>query len=677
MNTQLLIAVSCCLSILVTNLSAQKYRAFDASDTTNHAIQLKEVRINASGKQTPLIKSFREAAHHQSLDQILKAQTGIHMISRGAYANEVVIRGMSAGQVDVSIDGMKIVGACTDRMDPVNAYIEPVNLGGLTLEHGTGALALSNNPGGALNMKMSEASLGKEPSISGLAGIGYYNNPKTINTFFMTNYGQKKWGFRVSGIYRAGDNYKDGREQVVEHSQYNKANFSATLKTLVSSHTVFQANVLYDDAWDIGYPSLPMDVLSAKALIASVSLKQYDLGNFISTWEQKLYWNTIRHQMDDTQREETIMHMDMPGKSRTTGFYSHIQAALTKKWQLEARVDGHSNRLLAEMIMYPDDQSPMYMQTWPDVLTKEAGLFISSVVKPDSITTLTIATRIGFEHSRLMSELGREQWKIFGYDLSTGQWRQNVSASVRYAVELSHQMTIFASANAGNRLPSTSEQYGYYLFNKQDGYDYLGNPSLKNEKVMSMESGLRVKAKKLQASGSVFGYFYGDYILGLVNPGLDIMTIGARGVRQYGNIESARLLGFELDLQARPAKHVDLGIGATYTSGTDHEGNALPLIPPLRFDFEANFDNRKIFATFQINHHLAQSQINAEFYENKTPAYTLLNVRMGARMKTGFGKIEIIGRVENLLDAYYVDHLSISDIPGAGRNAGLLVQIGF
>ena len=44
------------------------------------------------------------------------------MVKRGSYAWEPLINGMATERTVITIDGMRIFGACTDKMDPITSY---------------------------------------------------------------------------------------------------------------------------------------------------------------------------------------------------------------------------------------------------------------------------------------------------------------------------------------------------------------------------------------------------------------------------------------------------------------------------------------------------------------------------------------------------------------------------
>src|SRR5690606_31592265 len=107
-----------------------------------------------------------------------------------------------------------------------------------------------------------------------------------------------------------------------------------------------------------------------------------------------------------------------------------------------------------------------------------------------------------------------------------------------------------ASISVGytQRLPTTSERYGFYLFNRMDNHDYIGNPDIKREQSMNAE------ISSLYARGGVvwklsgFGYRIDNYILGQNLTGFTAKTYRAHGVRQYQNIIAVYMYDAEMSL---------------------------------------------------------------------------------------------------------------------------------
>ena len=106
------------LILLFFNLNAQE-RLKD-SITAQH---IQEVIVIGTTKI-----SSKENKPLGSIDEYLQKSSKVDMIKRGAYAWEPLINSMPTERTLVTIDGMRIFGACTDKMDPVTSYIEVSNL---------------------------------------------------------------------------------------------------------------------------------------------------------------------------------------------------------------------------------------------------------------------------------------------------------------------------------------------------------------------------------------------------------------------------------------------------------------------------------------------------------------------------------------------------------------------
>ena len=81
--------------------------------------------------------------------------------------------------------------------------------------------------------------------------------------------------------------------------------------------------------------------------------------------------------MDDTQRPAVPIHMDMPGWSKTFGYFTNLYAELPDH-HFTVNLNGFSNLSTAEMTMYPanSNEKLMFMYTWPQVRTLFQGIYL-------------------------------------------------------------------------------------------------------------------------------------------------------------------------------------------------------------------------------------------------------------------------------------------------------------
>ena len=295
-------------------------RAQNNKDTIRN-IQIMEIVVTAKTG----LDSINESKPLSSIDEYMQRLSKVSPIKRGNYAWEPTINNMTTERISVTVDGMKIFCACTDKMDPVTSYVEVPNLDNIRVGSGFGDnLHGTNSIGGSLDMKLQKAgfhskqlnfSLNSAYETNGnywVEGVGaVYTSPR-----FYIN----------SGIFhRKSDDYKAGGNQLVSFSQFEKANVFSNLGYRLAANKTIEGTVIYDVASNVGYPALTMDVKSAKGLITSVSFLEDNVSNLFSIWETKLYFNDIKHVMDDTRRPDVAMHMDMPGKNRTDGYYTTLK----------------------------------------------------------------------------------------------------------------------------------------------------------------------------------------------------------------------------------------------------------------------------------------------------------------------------------------------------------------
>lgn len=600
-----------------------------------------------------------------SLDGYLASAQKIGMIKRGAYAWEPTMNNMGSERLSVTIDGMRIFGACTDKMDPVTSYVEVSNLSEARVASGQQGAAYGSTIGGAIDLELDKGNF----SETGFRAI--------LENGFETNNGLKVIGADIGYsentiyldgniTYRKAENYVAGGGKTVAYSQFEKYNVSANAGYKVGEGQTLTTSVIFDEARDVGYPALTMDVSLARALIASVGFDLDKIGT-LSSWNSKIYFNTVTHVMDDSHRPDVPIRMDMPGWSDTFGFLT--EAALHgDAHELLFKWDGFYNTSLAEMTMYPKNanESKMFMLTWPDVRTQNTGFYVEDLVRMDH-SWLKISTRVSLQHARVADPFGLNGLRIFYPEMAPTKTRFLKSFSTQWHKELS-SFQINMGLSYGDRAPSVSEAFGFYLFNSFDNHDYIGDPRLKNEESFEGTAKITWEKPKLKIGLEGAMFKMPNYILGEVNTGLSTMTIGAEGVKIYKNLKHASLSNISLDGSYTISPGLTLKTLVSYHRGKDNSRRNLPFISPVNYTTELRYHENKLIAAIVLAGAGKQVHFNPDFGEDQTENYAVLSLNFGKGFHLNKDLIHIKLGMENVFDSYYSTYTDWRNIPRMGRN---------
>jgi iron complex outermembrane receptor protein len=626
-------------------------------------INLDEV-ILISARKT--LDYHRQPKPLSTLDEYLESSKKVDMVKRGAYAWEPTLNNMFSERLSVTIDGMRIFGACTDKMDPITSYVDVSNLSQAQIASGQQGSEHGVAIGGAINLELDRGNF-EDTGLYGGVETGFESNNQMSVVGAELNYSDSKFYVDTDIIYRKAENYFAGGDEEVEFSQFEKYNFSANGGYKIATDRSLTASLIFDEARDVGYPALTMDVSLARAIIASVGFEEDVLWGSLRNWKSKVYFNKVTHVMDDTKRPDVPIHMDMPGWSDTYGFYS--QAALKlKKHQMLFKMDGYYNKSLAEMTMYPNNPNelPMFMLTWPDVRTANGGVYAEDKLDLNG-SFLKLATRMTVQNQNVADEFGLNSLKIFYPEMEQSKTRFLKSVSGQW-----HKMWMPWHVNAGlsygDRAPSVTEGFGFYLFNSFDNHDYIGDPGLANEKSMEANTKISWEKSKIKVSAEANFFHIADYIIGEIDPSLSVMTIGAEGVKIYKNLEYANLFNTSLDLEYAILPELKWSGLISYHRGTDNDGRNIPFIGPFSYRSGLQFDNRSFSAALRISGAAKQVNYNPDFGEDQTPAYTVCSLTFGKTFKFNNDSMYAKFGVENIFDENYSTYTDWKNIPRMGRN---------
>lgn len=598
------------------------------------------------------------------INSLVTQVEGVDLTTRANFASEPIIRGLGSSAVSTTIDGMKIFGACIDHMDPVNAYVETENLRSLEISKGGFDLSHAATLGGSVNLVTHKPEF--EKAVRGEAELGYETVSNLRRGRAMINMAKGDWAWRGTlSAKKSGDLIAGGNRRV-QSSGFAKSNFKLDVSRRIHEHTV-TTSLIGDNAWDIGYPSMLMDARKTESYILSV---EDDWRNPPAGFERattRTYFNSIRHWMDDYDRDVVNrpvmrgMYMPMYGTTSTGGVLSQWVRSDGRKVTTYS-LDYHHVQAFADMDMRSVDpeQAPMHVINIGDVHVDRLSMETNQTRMLSESWTWRWSGRLDMSKSGLASRDGKRVLEgALGHGISDQiDVGLNASMVLRKAMGDNEAMTLKLARN--QRLPTYLEYYGFYLYNLMDGYFYTGNPALDPETGYQVELGGEGKSGNVHWNVGVHHTYVVDMILGVRQ---------SEEFKMYDNVASARLSGAEAHLEWS-WKRCNAWGTASYTHGRNVSLNEpLPQIPPFKTHVSVSYGTEPWSVQGEWLKAFSQRRTaSRSTLEDRTPGYDVIHARMVWEVRRN---LTCKVGVENVFDVSYHEHTSVNNFPAPGRNVYL------
>jgi len=362
------------------------------------------------------------------------------------------------------------------------------------------------------------------------------------------------------------------------------------------------------------------------------------------------------------------MYMPMDGETRTAGIRSAM-VVTGASHLLELELESWVKESWGDMQMIPTDPSfsEMSLLTLGEVTNHHTRLssgytrYSGNGWRSGGSLQIELATnRLGDEGSRAVYRA--ELPDLETLDPFTFTW----VAALHAERDLSSLWTLGSRASYGTRQPDHMERYGYYIYQPLDGYFYLGNPGLRPE--TSAQGELYViwgeSRSRLSGRTAVWINYLDHYSAG---ERIDSMF------KRMNNMGQAILVGVETELNLRLGNHWSASGQLAWTRGQHlHLEEPLPMIPPLKGVVQLHWMNGPVAAEGRLRWASAQNRVASDNHlESPTSGYTLTDLYVRWQLANS---LRLQAGVENLLDGYHVDHLSVNGFPEPGRNLHLSLR---
>ena len=637
-----------------------------------------------------------------SLGRTLERIPGVATITTGPAAGNPVLRGMSQGQVRLTRDGVPV-----ETFQGTSRWTPPISFGSVdrveVIRGPASVLYGSSAMGGAINFLpkiLPRSELGR-PVLDGMVETQYFanNDERYINgelsgalaggAGFRAGYSRRVAGdFRTAAAPTYDETQRTGDPRftgVLPHTNYGQrsgygqlgygsgwgqvqllydgfqgynnfinANGRPTGVAMANHEMRLRGTVLRGPF--VVKPSLTRQLLRIQRA-ASVA-KTFEEARAGGTWDQDLS-RTVT-----TGRVE-IEHAPFGGISGKGGLEVQQQRGVTRL----SRIEPSSRMRNVAAFVFEEYR-------WPRVT-------LSSGVRYDSRTQ---RARLG----SLVSALPDEE-----HDAALNRRFSVLNGSLGAGVRLTRTVTWTTNLSSGFRAPAVQD---LYTDENRPAFGYLeGNPHLRPERSLSLESSLRVQGARAAGTLTAYRNTVANYIY-LENTGRTTTVNGQERI-VYTNAQADGVIrGIEAGLEASLAEHL---VGeASYMalrSVNRATGEALPLMPSDQMRAALRWSRPRLAlvrapsARLGWRHSWAKriagpTEPFAEFDTNplgfgisSTPAYSVWELGVGGRVGTGSRVVDVSVDVQNLLDTPYRDFLDTQKgfALAQGRNVSVRLSTPF
>ena len=156
-----------------------------------------------------------------------------------------------------------------------------------------------------------------------------------------------------------------------------------------------------------------------------------------------------------------------------------------------------------------------------------------------------------------------------------------------------------------------------------------------------------------------------SFLVGIIQPVLPMLEYHL--FKRYDNMGQALLTGFEIEMDLKISDRWRTGGAVSKVTG-EHSvmEEPLPMIPPLKGQGYLRMESQRVSLEGRMRWAAPQNRIaSVNSLETTTSGYALFDLYLRTRLTD---HVSLRSGLENITNRHYVDHLSVNELPGTGRN---------
>ena len=266
-------------------------------DAVNVTAQ-RETPLPASSGALSATEIASRRAYVSDTAQLLSDVPGVSFYGSGGVSSLPVIRGLNDDRIRIQIDGMDLTSACGNHMNPPLSYIDPANVGRVTVMAGITPVSLGGDSiAGTIIINSKEpvfAKAGEGPATHGNLSTYYRSNGNASGVSASASLASDNLSISYTGATARSNNYKAGDGSEVKSSQYETQNHALSLAARGNDQLVV-LNVGKQHIPYQGYPNALMDMVNNDAVFGNIRYESlFGWGKL----EARAYYEHTEHEMN-------------------------------------------------------------------------------------------------------------------------------------------------------------------------------------------------------------------------------------------------------------------------------------------------------------------------------------------------------------------------------------------
>jgi len=591
-------------------------------------------------------------------DALSRNVPSITIIRRSGIANDLSLRGQKRDNINVTIDGAKICGACVNRMDPPTSHVLTYAIADVEVQEGAFDVEEFGSLSGSIKIKTKKPTKALEGDIAINGGsFGYKRLSGTVSG------GTDGVKVLFSASREEGEQYHDGdgndfSEQLsnyTDNSDATKFNYASKYSTMDAFEKTMFMGKLFVDITDeqavkltysanrsdnVLYPSSKMDAEYDKSDIFNFEYVAKNLSTYSKKLEFQLYQSDVDHPMSTKYRALA----EKNGQYMTHHLTTRMQGLKVKNafdtfggellYGIDTSLRNWDGKYTTTTV---DDSKPVMSigKSIDDVDTQNLGFFLKAKKR---FGEMDIEGGLRYDDTSIDTASSTE--KDTNY--------RSTSANLMAIYHSNESTNIFLGVGKSNRVPDARELYNtkYNTAIKPMKRVLNGNPSLDQTSNYEVDFGIE---KTLDSGTIKVKTFYSklkDYIY----------YNGSVTNHNFENID-AMIYGAEFTASYMPTDEVYLLAGVSYKRGKKESqtlgqsNHDLADISPLKLNASAIYDYSEngmvelsLMASDRWKH------IDSENGEQVLSGYGVMNLKTIRNFDSG---VELTLGVDNMFDKTY------------------------